>query len=153
MQNEDGSYSELSRSGDERTLYRVTYAKDKGGKGVKKPIMNIVYRKDKQGRLRSGTLHDGSGRLLYRIKYAYHKLTGQLVQENMYDAQVKRTKVITGSDGKPVEQEEPVRMLYHRYDAQGRAMKPIGVTLPAGKMAEELFGKDKGSHIKDPWAK
>lgn len=151
IRNQDGTHSELSRGNDKRTLYRRTYAERKNGAGDRVLHMAMIYRKDIQGRLRSGEVRDGEGNLLYRVKYGYHKDTGQLVQEDMFDARVKRTKVVTGPDGKPMEKEEAVRQLFHRYDAQGRAARPICICLPAGKMAEELFGKGNSTHIEDPW--
>lgn len=145
--NEDGSHSEISTSKDKRTVTRKTYGKALGGNGEKKLRMVVFYKKDVQGRLRSGTIHDHNGKMIYRVKYGYHVQTGRLVKEYMYDVQVKRTRVQTGPDGKPVEVEYPVRMLNHRYDAQGREMKAICICLPPGKTAEELFGKGKSSHL------
>ena len=147
VRNQDGSHSEISTARDKRTVYRKTYGKEKGGNGEKKLRMLVVYRKDPQGRLRSGTIQNGDGKLLYRVKYGYHRLNGKLVKEHMFDAQIKRTRVEIGPDGKPLEVEFPVRTLDHRYDAQGREMKPICICLPAGKTAEELFGKGRSSHL------
>ena len=151
IRNQDGSFSEIARSPDKLTLYRKTYAERKNGAGDRVLKMLMVYRKDLQGRLRTGTVHDGAGTLLYRVKYGYHRKTGKLVREDMFDARQKRVKVINGPDNKPTEVEEAVRQLHHRYDAQGRAAKPICICLPAGELAEELFGEGKSTHIADPW--
>ena len=146
MRNDDGSFTEFSKSSDERVIYRRNYSDRNGGSGDRVLRMSIIYRKDVYGKLRSGRIHDGSGKILYRVVYGYHKQTGQLVAENMFDARVKRTRVETDpTTGKPVEVEIPVRRLYHRYDAQGRRAKPIVFCMPAGKLAEELFKKDGGS--------
>lgn len=152
MHNEDGTYTEFKRSSDERVIERRTYGDRPGGGGDRILRMSIIYRKDIYGKLRSGIVYDGSGAKLYRILYGYHKDTGSLVAEDMFDARVKRTKTLTDTEtGKPYEKEMPVRYLRYRYDAQGRQLKPIVFCLPAGKRAEELFGKEGSSHV-DPWA-
>ena len=153
MHNEDGTYTEFRRSPDERIIERRTYGDRPGGGGDRVLHMLIVYRKDAFGKLRSGIVYDGAGTKLYRIVYGYHKRDGNLVAEDMFDARVKRTKTMTDPETKkPFEQEYPVRYLRYRYDAQGRQMKPIVICLPAGKRAEELFGKEGSSHA-DPWEK
>lgn len=152
MHNEDGTYTEFSRSSDERVIERRTYGDRPGGSGDRVLRMSIIYRKDIHGKLRSGVVYDGSGTKLYRIVYGYHKRTGNLVAEDMFDARAKRTRTLTDQQtGKPYEKEIPVRYLRYRYDAQGRQQKPIVFCLPAGKLAEELFGKDGSSHV-DPWS-
>lgn len=151
MHNEDGTYTEFRRSSDERVIERRTYGDRPGGGGDRILRMSIIYRKDVYGKLRSGIVYDGSGAKLYRIVYGYHKDNGNLVAEDMFDARVKRTKTFTDPEtGKPYEREMPVRYLRYRYDAQGRQLKPIVFCLPAGKRAEELFGKEGSSHM-DPW--
>ena len=146
MRNDDGSFTEFRKSSDERVIERRNYSDRNGGGSDRVLRMSIIYRKDVYGKLRSGRIHDGSGKILYRVVYGYHKETGQLVAENMFDARVKRTKVQTDpKTGKAVEVEVPVRRLYHRYDAQGRRAKPIVFCMPAGKLAEDLFRKDGGS--------
>lgn len=153
MHNEDGTYTEFRRSSDERVIERRTYGDRPGGAGDRVLRMSIIYRKDLYGKLRSGIVYDGSGTKIYRIVYGYHKNTGNLVAEDMFDARVKRTKTLTNEKtGEPYEKEMPVRYLRYRYDAQGRQLKPIVFCLPAGKQAEELFGKHGSSHM-DPWAK
>lgn len=152
-QNEDGTYTEFRRSPDERVIERRTYGDRPGGGGDRVLRMLVVYRKDIHGKLRSGIVYDGAGNKLYRIVYGYHRGNGNLVAEDMFDARVKRTKTLTDPvTKKPFEKEYPVRYLRYRYDAQGRQMKPIVICLPAGKTAEELFGKEGSSHA-DPWAK
>ena len=154
MRNQDGSFTEFKKSSDERVIERRNYSAQNGGSGERVLRMSIIYRKDVYGKMRSGRVHDGSGKILYRVVYGYHKETGRLVAENMFDARVKRTEIVTDpSTGKTKEVEKPVRKLYHRYDAQGRRAKPIVICLPAGKTADELFGKNKGSWIKDPFEK
>lgn len=151
MHNEDGSYTEFRRSSDERVIERRTYGDRAGGGGDRVLRMSIIYRKDVQGKLRSGIVYDGSGTKLYRIVYGYHKNNGNLVAEDMFDARVKRTKTLTDPQtGKAYEKEMPVRYLRYRYDAQGKQQKPIVFCLPAGKLAEEIFGKEGSSHV-DPW--
>lgn len=153
LRNEDGSFTEFRRSADERIIERRTYAERQGGAGDRVLIMSIIYRKDKHGKLRSGKIHDGTGKILYRVVYGYHRTTGNLVAEDMFDARVKRGEAVTDPvTNQPVFKEKPVRCLRHRYDAQGRQLKPIVVCAPAGKTAEKLFGRDGSSYIEDPWA-
>ncbi len=153
MHNQDGTYTEFSRSPDERVIERRTYGNRLEGSGDRVLRMLVLYRKDAFGKLRSGIVYDGAGSKLYRIVYGYHKRNGSLVAEDMFDARVKRTRTVTDPvTKKPVEQEYPVRYLRYRYNAQGRQMKPIVVCLPPGKKAEELFGKEGSTHA-DPWAK
>lgn len=154
MRNEDGSITEFRRSSDERVIEKRTYGDRPGGSGDRVLRMSIIYRKDVHGRLRTGKVHDGSGQVLYRVVYGYHKKTGRLVAEDMFDARVKQTKVITDPQTKqPKEVEVPVRRLYHRYDAQGRPAKPIVFCSPPGKTAEKLFGKEGSTYLrKDPFA-
>ncbi|MBT8036153.1 MAG: hypothetical protein KJO21_01295 [Verrucomicrobiae bacterium] len=154
MKNQDGSYTEFRRSSDERVIERRTYGDRAGGSGDRVLRMSVIYRKDVYGKLRSGRVHDGSGKVLYRVVYGYRKSDGKLAAEDMFDARVKRTKAFQNPQTKKWEEKEvPVRRLYHRYDAQGRPSKPIVFCAPAGKTAEKLFGKDKGSYEgADPWA-
>lgn len=152
MKNEDGSITEFRRSTDERVIEKRTYGDRRGGSGERVLRMSIIYRKDVHGRLRTGKIYDGSGQVLYRVVYGYHRTTGRLAAEDMFDARVKRTRVVNGKDGVPKEVETPVRRLYHRYDAQGRPSKPIVFCAPAGKRAEELFGKEGSTYLrKDPF--
>lgn len=152
MHNQDGTYTEFRQSPDERIIERRTYGDRPGGGGDRVLRMVIIYRKDVHGKLRSGSVLDGAGNKLYRIVYGYHKRSGNLVAEDMFDARVKRTKIITDPETKqPREEEYPVRYLRYLYDAQGRQMKPIVICTPEGKTAEELFGKEGSSYV-DPWA-
>lgn len=155
MRNDDGSFTEFRKSSDARVIERRNYSDQNGGNGERTLRMSIIYRKDIHGKLRSGRIHDGSGKILYRVVYGYHKNTGLLVAENMFDARVKRTKVVTDpKTGETKEIEYPVRRLFHRYDAQGRRAKPMVFCLPAGKRAEEMFGKEGSSYLRhDPWQK
>ncbi|MDG0994189.1 MAG: hypothetical protein P8O22_05600 [Akkermansiaceae bacterium] len=153
MRNDDGSFTEFRRSSNERILEKRILAPQEGGNGELATTVSFIYRKDIHGRLRSCKIHDAIGTILYRVSYGYHKDTGRLDREYMFDAQVKRTYTIIGADGKPTNVEKPVRRLYYRYDAQGRPAKPIAICLPPGKRAEELFGKNKGTWTKDPFNK
>ncbi|BDS08257.1 hypothetical protein NT6N_32970 [Oceaniferula spumae] len=155
MRNEDGSFTEFRKSADDRVIERRTYGDRNGGNGDRVLRMTIIYRKDKHGKLRSGKIHDGTGKVLYRVVYGYHKTNGKLVAEDMFDARMKRGETITDpKTNQAVFKEKPVRCLRHRYDAQGRQLKPIVVCAPAGLMAEKLFGKYGSSHYgSDPWNK
>ncbi|MGB0774365.1 MAG: hypothetical protein ACPG32_10880 [Akkermansiaceae bacterium] len=150
LQNQDGSITEFRGSSDQRVLERRTFGERKNGAKDRVLRMTIIYRKDKLGKLRSGQILDGKGDLLYRVRYGYNKHDGRLVAEQMFDARVKRTHVVT-VDGVAKTVEKPVRRLYHRYDAQGRRAKPIVITTIHGKKADELFGPNGSSHVDDPF--
>lgn len=146
LRNDDGSFTEFRKSSDERVIERRNYSDRTGGSGDRVLRMSIIYRKDIYGKLRSGKIHDGSGVVLYRVVYGYHRITGQLVAENMFDARVKRTKVVTdATTGTEKEVEIPVRRVFHHYDAQGRPNKPVVISTQPGKLADELFKQDNGS--------
>lgn len=92
-----------------------------------------VYRRDLNGRLRSGIIEDGKKNILYRIIYGYDKNTGFLIAENMFDA-----RVIRKNDPIDPNKETPVRALRYSYNAQGQRSKPIVYVGVKGKTAKEL---------------
>jgi len=155
MRNEDGSFTEFKRSADDLVIERRTYGERKGGNGERVLRMSIIYRKDIHGKLRSGRIYDGTGKVLYRVVYGYRKSDGKLAAEDMFDARVKQTRVVRNpKTGKLEAKEIPVRRLYYRYDAQGRPSKPVVFCGPRGKKAEELFGKYGSSHYgTDPFSR
>lgn len=133
MRHQDGSRTEFRRSPDDRTLTK----KMTGTNGAIKMV--TVYRLDKNGNPRGCQIFDGRGTLLYKVAYGYHKTTGQLVAEDMFDA---RTKILNPESGK----EMPVRRMYYTYDAQGNRSKAQAFVNIKGRMAEDVYGKAKTTY-------
>jgi hypothetical protein len=128
MRHEDGSRTEFRRSPDDRTLTKKTT----GNNGYVKLV--TVYRMDNNGNPRGCQIFDGKSNLLYKVSYGYHKTTGQLVAEDMFDARVKILDERTG-------REMPVRRMYYTYDAQGNRSKAQAFVNIKGKLAEDVYGK------------
>jgi len=128
MRHDDGSRTVFSRSPDNRTLTKRTFTANGN------LSMLTIYRMDANGNPLSCKIYDGLKQEIYKAGYGYHKETGQLLEERMFDSRVKR---IDPNSGK----EMPVRRYLYTYDAQGRRGKPIAITLvPGGKTAEEVYG-------------
>jgi len=127
MRHDDGSRTVFSRSPDNRTLTKRTFTANGS--------LNVitVYRMDANGNPLSCKIFDGLKQEIYKAGYGYHKVTGQLLEERMFDSRVKRIDPNSGL-------EMPVRRYLYTYDAQGRRGKPIAITLVPGKTAEELYG-------------
>jgi hypothetical protein len=126
MRHEDGGRTIFSRSPDQRTLVKRTF-------GANRVLtMVTVYRMDEFGNPLSCRIYDGQRQELYKGSYGYHRETGQLVEERLFDARVKRIDPATGA-------EMPVRRFIYTYDAQGNRNHPIAINLLPGKSAEELF--------------
>lgn len=133
MRHQDGSRTEFRRSPDDRTLTK----KMTGTNGAIKMV--TIYRLDKNGNPRGCQIFDGRGTLLYKVRYGYHKTTGQLVAEDMFDA---RTKILNPESG----EEMPVRRMYYTYDAQGNRSKAQAFVNIKGRMAEDVYGKAKTTY-------
>ncbi|MFC4992772.1 hypothetical protein [Rubritalea tangerina] len=146
--NRDGSTTEFKRDAGNTTLQKRTYVEKANGEQVTRS--RTIYRRDKFGNLRSGIVYDGKNKKLFRIVYGYHKDTGRLIAENMFDARVKRTFAHNPS------KEEPVRATRYYYNAQGERSAPITFTSQAGKTSEELMNwldknKPGSDHDADPF--
>ncbi|MDP0491495.1 MAG: hypothetical protein Q7Q71_10630 [Verrucomicrobiota bacterium JB023] len=131
MRHEDGTRTEYWRSNDETKLRKTRYSDVRGGKAAL--LTTTDYAMDKKGNPLSCRIYDGKGNCLFKVAYGYHKRTGRLVAEDMFDA---RTPKVDPSTGKEV----PVRRIYWFYDANGNKSKPISFVFRAGKRAEDEFG-------------
>lgn len=129
--NKDGSYEEFARTHDLRVITKKTKGPDHTLR------MTTVYRLSDQGNPLTCDIFDGKGTRLFKSRYGYDKrpgLTyGKLLEEQMFDARVKRINPKTG-------EEMPVRIFQYVYDAQGNRSAPISTTLIPGKTADEVFG-------------
>lgn len=139
MRHEDGSRTIFKRSDDSRTLIKRT--RNAGGK----LILVTVYRMDAQGNETGCKIYDGDKKELFKVSYGYRKSDGQLVEERMFDSQVKRIDPVT-------KQEMPVRRVVYTYDAEGNRSAPISYTYIQGKTAEELFGAQPSALGSNPFA-
>jgi len=127
MKHEDGGETIFTRSTDKRTLTKKTF---KSGRLA----MIAVYRMDAHGNPMNCKIIDGQQNELFKVSYGYHKETGQLVEERMFDSRVKRMNKDTGK-------ELPVQRLIYIYDAQGNRGQPIALNLLPGKKFEDVFGE------------
>lgn len=124
---QDGSRTVFQRSPDDRTLVKRTF----GSNGALKKV--AVYRVNAQGNPLACKIFDGRKSLLYKVAYAYHRTSGRLEAERMYDARAVRTDPKTG-------QEAPIRVMYYNYDARGNSTAPEVYTFNEGVRAGDVFG-------------
>lgn len=129
--NKDGSYEEFSRTPGIPNIKKELKAAD----GTVRTT--TVYRLSPQGNPLTCDIYDGKATRLFKTSYGYDRRSGsstfgKLLQENMFDARVKRTDPKTGK-------EKPVRVFIYTYDAQGNRNAPVAYTLIPGKLAKEVF--------------
>jgi hypothetical protein len=123
----DGSKSIFSRSPDNKTLTKKTYS-------ANGPLtMLTVYKMDANGNPLGCKIRDGQNEELFKVAYGYSKITGQLVEELMFDSRVKRINKDTGK-------EQEVQRLAYIYDAEGKRSAPIIFNYLPGKTFEQVFG-------------
>jgi hypothetical protein len=127
IRQQDGSKSIFIRSPDNKTLTKQTYSPN----GTK--TMQTTYKMDASGNPLSCKIKDGLGTEMFKVSYGYHKVTGLLVSELMFDSRVKRINKDTGK-------EQPVQVIRYLYDAEGKRSAPIVYNLLPGKTFEQVFG-------------
>lgn len=127
MRHEDGSRSVFIRSPDNKTLTKKTFSPN----GVL--TMLTTYKMDANQNPLGCKIRDGLGTELFKVSYGYHRVTGLLVEELMFDSRVKR---INPENGK----EMPVQLVKYIYDAEGKRSAPIVYNLLPGKTFEQVFG-------------
>lgn len=133
MRHRDGTNTEYYRSNDEKTLVK----KRQGTRGGRNSILTTtVYRMDAKGNPLSCKIFDGKENLLYTVKYGYHRKTGRLVAEDMFDARVPQINPDTGK-------EIPVRRMYWFYDGAGSVTQAFSFVWRSGNYAEEEFNDHK----------
>ena len=138
MKMEDGSRAVFVRSPDSRTLTKKTVSPN----GVL--TMLTTYRMDANGNPLSCKIKDGQGTEMFKVSYGYHKVTGLLVEELMFDSRVKR---INPANGK----EMPVQKVVYLYDAEGKRSAPIVFNLLPGKTFEQVFGVKSSAIESNPF--
>jgi hypothetical protein len=129
--NKDGSREFFERTRDMTVITKKTVSPEG------QPLLKTIYRLSQQGNPLTCDIYDGKGVRLFKSRYGYDPkpgLTyGKLIEEQMFDARVKRTDPQSGK-------EMPVRRFIYTYDAQGNRNAPISITTIPGKTAEEVFG-------------
>ncbi|MES2439484.1 MAG: hypothetical protein V4584_10475 [Verrucomicrobiota bacterium] len=125
MRQQDGSRSVFIRSPDSKTLTKKTYSAN----GIL--TMVTTYKMDASANPLGCKIKDGQGNELFKVAYGYHKVTGLLVSELMFDSRVKRTR-----DGKEI----PVQEIKYIYDAEGKRSAPMAFNYLPGKTFEQVFG-------------
>ena len=138
MRHEDGGRTVFTRSPDQRTLTKRTFGANRN------LTMVTVYRMDAHGNPLSCRIYDGQREELYKASYGYHRQTGQLIEERMFDARVERIDPDTG-------REMPVRRFIFTYDAQGNRNHPIAINLLPGKTVEEVFNMEPSALEVNPF--
>lgn len=128
MRNEDGSTSIFRRTPSNEVLEKRTF------NASSILIMLTVYRMDRQGNPLGCKIYDGLKQELFKARYGYDKNTGRLVEEQLFDARIKRLDP-TG------QYEMPVRRFIYTYDANGKQNKPISIVLRPGKTADEMYAR------------
>lgn len=124
---DDGSRTIFTRSPDNRVLTKKTFTANGA------LFLVTIYRMDAHGNPMNCKIYDGQKNEMFKSRYGYHKETGQLVEEQMFDSRVKRTDPNSG-------EEMPVRRFIYNYDALGNRSAPISITLTPGRTAEEVYG-------------
>jgi len=127
LRHEDGSRAIFIRSPDSRVLTKKTFSAN----GVLN--MLTIYKMDSSGNPLGCKIYDGKKNELFKVSYGYHKFTGQLEQERMFDSRVVRKDPNTGK-------EMPVQIIRYLYDAEGKRSAPMVFNLLPGKTFEEVFG-------------
>ncbi len=139
MKHEDGSRSVFIRSPDNKTLTKKTFSPN----GVL--TMLTTYKMDANQNPLGCKIRDGLGTEMFKVSYGYSRITGQLVEELMYDSRVKRV-----SPNNP-DREMPVQRVVYVYDAEGKRSAPIVFNLLPGKTFEQVFGVKSSALDSNPF--
>ena len=138
MRHQDGSNSIFIRSSDNKTLTKKTHS-------ANGPLtMTTIYRMDTSGNPRGCKISDGQNQELFKVSYGYHKVTGLLVEELMFDSRVKRINKDTGK-------EQPLQRVAYLYDVEGKRSAPIVFNYLPGKTFEQLFGVKSSALESNPF--
>lgn len=137
MKHEDGSRAEFTRSPDSRTLTKKTSMNGA-------LTMVTTYRMDSNGNPLGCKIRDGQNTEMFKVSYGYHKVTGLLVEELMYDSRVRRLNPANGK-------ELPVQRIVYLYDAEGKRSAPIVFNLLPGRTFEQVFGVKSSALESNPF--
>ena len=135
-ENADGTTTELEQK-DAQTIVRRTLTEKANGERI--IGSQTIYIKARDGLLRNAKISDGSGKPLFKIRYGYHKVTGKLIMEELFDAEGDRRN----AQGAII----PLQRLYYKYDAHGNRSKPYAITTTDKGRVENFVTWKK--HIKE----
>ncbi|GAA5122930.1 VWA domain-containing protein [Luteolibacter yonseiensis] len=127
IRHQNGTRSILTRNPDGTTIVRKTLS----AAGVL--TMKATYKLDEKGNPLGCKIVDGQNTELFRVSYGYHKETGKLVDELMFDSRVKRIDPGTG-------QEMPVQRVTYPYDEAGKRGQPVVLNYFPGQTIEQTLG-------------
>jgi hypothetical protein len=130
MRHRDGTDTAYHRSNDEKTLIKKRISDVKGGRNS--ILTTTVYRMDERGNPLSCKIFDGKENLLFKVRYGYHRETGRLVAEDMFDARAPKEDPESG-------EEIPIRRMYWFYDGAGNVSKAYSFVFREGEYAEDAF--------------
>lgn len=117
---------------DKQSAVRQTYVQDKQGqKQLASKALYGVANKNGISRTMLCHIYDANGKLLYKIRYGYHRANGFLITEAFYDVKNKKTN----EKG----QEIPLERLYYKYDAHGLRSKPFRIV----KSGKSIIGRSE----------
>jgi hypothetical protein len=139
MKFDDGSREIFTRSPDNKNIVKKKVSPN----GVL--TMLTHYRMDASGNPLGCKIQDGQKQELFKVSYGYHKVTGLLERELMFDSRVKRIDKNTGK-------ETPVQVTMYIYDAQGKRSAPVVYNLLPGKTFEQVFGVKSSALDKNPFS-
>lgn len=126
-QNADGTTTELEQK-DAQTILRRTLTEKANGERI--IGSQTIYIKARDGLLRNATISDGSGKPIFKIRYGYHKITGKLILEELFDAEGDRRN----EKGQII----PLQRLYYKYDPHGNRSKPYAITTTSNGRLENF---------------
>lgn len=138
LRHEDGSRAIYVRSPDNRLLTKKTYSPN----GI--VTMVTEYKMDTAGNPRGCKIRDGQNNEMFKVSYGYHRVTGLLVEELMFDSRVKRINKDTGK-------EQPVQRVAYLYNAEGKRSAPIVFNYLPGKTFEQVFGVKSSALDRNPF--
>jgi hypothetical protein len=138
MKQQDGSRAVFIRSPDSKTLTKKTYSAN----GTLSMV--TTYRMDSNGNPLGCKIKDGQNQEMFKVSYGYHRVTGLLVEELMFDSRVKR---LNPSNGK----ELPVQRIVYLYDVEGKRSAPMVFNLLPGKTFEQVFGVKSSAIESNPF--
>lgn len=131
-QNADGTTTELEMK-DAQTIVRRTLTEKSNGERI--IGSQTIYIKSRDGLLRNAKISDGSGKPIFKIRYGYHKVTGKLILEELFDAEGDRRN----EKGQII----PLQRLYYKYDPHGNRSKPYAITTTDNGRVENFAAWNK----------
>jgi len=128
----DGSRSFYEESKDKTLVVQKNFSSD----GKLTFVSSFKFDSGKNPRI--GKIESPSGKILIKIRYAYHRDTGRLLHAVYYDMTKKRINSKTGEI-------QPIQIVVHEYDSDGNALTPKSVALVPKHEFEKIIGAPLGN--------